>query len=140
MGGGKEIQIVVRRKPRLVIFQRLKPYTTKFPTLGQEYMRKLFKKYVKESKNYTHEEIAKMIGGKVIVLPSGRKVIQCPDGKILPKASAYARYMIKNREAPIKRKKVSKWMKYLADEYTRTIITNYKLLQLRKALLKLKSI
>jgi len=92
MKGGKYIVYVRRRS---------KPYFRRSPTKPPTPPKRMtwitFAKLVKEAKKKSFEEVARLVGGEVVELPTGGKVIKLPSGEMLPKAAAYVRAMMKGK-------------------------------------------
>ena len=91
----KLIQIVVRRKPRLTVYYRRPPSHIVYPSEYLAKSRTTFGELVREAKELTVEEVANIVGGRVY--DKKRKLVEMPDGRILPKVSAYVSYMMRGR-------------------------------------------
>jgi hypothetical protein len=111
------VQIVFRKKPRELIYYRKPPITYVRPTQAQAELRYLFAIAVKESKNYSVEEVAKLVNGEVIER-DGKKFIKMPDGRILMKHMAYVAYKLRGYRSEKKRVyELPEWLKEIAKYY-----------------------
>jgi hypothetical protein len=111
-----EIQLVVRTRPRLLVFARRLPVTAKRPTPAQADVRRRFGEVSRESKMYTVEEVARMVGGEVVEV-GGVKAIKMPDGRVLMKHMAYISYAMRGYRSPHRRVLVPAWLEELARRY-----------------------
>jgi len=74
------------------------PYTATNPTDAQLDVRINFGKLAQEAARMSAEEVARMVGGKVV--GGGKQLIQLPDGRILPKVAAYIEARFSGFESP----------------------------------------
>lgn len=65
------------------------PFTAMNPTAGQLDIRIRFGNTAKEVARMSAEEVASAIGGRVVTTRRGGKLIETPDGLVLPKVAAY---------------------------------------------------
>jgi hypothetical protein len=115
-----EVQIVVRTRPRLLVYVKRAPVTIKRPTPAQADTRRRFGEAIKESKKYTVEEIARMVGGEVVEV-NGVKAIKMPDGRILMKHMAYASHAMRGYRSPWRRIPIPAWLEELSRRYYTSI-------------------
>jgi hypothetical protein len=111
-----EIRLVVRTRPRLLVFARRLPVTAKRPTPAQADVRRRFGEASRESKMYTVEEVARMVGGEVVEV-NGVKAIKMPDGRVLMKHMAYVSYAMRGYRSPQRRVPIPAWLEELARRY-----------------------
>jgi hypothetical protein len=111
-----EVQIVVRTRPRLIVYLRRAPATVKRPTPAQADARRRFGEVIRESKRYTVEEVARIVGGEVVEV-NGVKAIKMPDGRILMKHTAYASHAMRGYRSPQRRIPIPAWLEELSRRY-----------------------
>ncbi|RLE62833.1 MAG: hypothetical protein DRJ47_10095 [Thermoprotei archaeon] len=125
------IQLVLRTRPKLRIFVRKEPVTARRPTAAQAQCRLRFGELSKAARNYSHEEVARMVGGEVVVV-NGKKAIRMPDGRILLKHQAFIKAMMTGWKSPDTRIHLPKWMQELSRVYFRIpgyTIKKYKMVE-----------
>jgi hypothetical protein len=110
------IQLVVRTRPRLLVYARRVPVTIWRPTPAQADVRRRFGEAVRESSRYTVEEVARMVGGEVVEV-NGKKAIRMPDGRVLMKHTAYASYAMRGYRSPHRRIPIPAWLEELSKRY-----------------------
>lgn len=88
-------QLVVRRRPRLVIYWRCMPGSYLYPTEPQIKSRSLFAQAVRLAKQLSVREVAEIVGGEVY--DEERQLVRMPDGRILPKTAALASHVMRGR-------------------------------------------
>lgn len=111
-----DVQVVVRRKPKLTIYVRKVPAGVYRPTRGQADARRRFLEVVKESSLLTIEDVARLVGGRVVEV-NGRKIIEMPDGRHLMKHMAYVKHMLSNYKSPYSRVSIPAWLEELSKKY-----------------------
>jgi hypothetical protein len=111
-----EIQLVVRTRPRLLVYARKVPVTVKRPTPAQAEVRLRFAEVVRESKRYTVEEVARMVGGEAVEV-NGVKAVKMPDGRILMKHMAYVSHVMRGYKSPHARIQIPAWLEELSKRY-----------------------
>jgi hypothetical protein len=114
------MQIVVRTRPRLLVYLRRAPATVKRPTPAQADARRRFREAVEESKKYTVEEVARMVGGEVVEV-DGKKAVKMPDGRVLMKHMAYASHAMRGYRSPHRRVPIPAWLEELSKRYYASI-------------------
>jgi len=107
------VQMVVREKPKTTVYFRSLPTTIESPTPAQSELRLKFAEVVKESKKYTVEEVARLVGGEVIEV-NGKKYIRMPDGRVLMKHMAYVKYVMSGYRSPNSKVRLPKWVEMLS--------------------------
>jgi hypothetical protein len=110
------VQLVVRTRPRLLVYVRRPPPTIWRPTPAQADVRRRFGEVIRESRRYTVEEVARMVGGEVVEV-NGKKAIKMPDGRVLMKHMAYASYAMRGYRSPHRRIPVPAWLEELSKRY-----------------------
>jgi hypothetical protein len=111
-----DIQIVLRQKPREILYVRKPPPTILRPTPAQAEVRLRFAQAIRESKKYTVEEVARLVGGEVVEV-NGKKAIRMPDGRILMKHIAYASHAMRGFRSQYRRVAVPAWLEELSKKY-----------------------
>jgi hypothetical protein len=115
-----ETQIVLRTRPRPLVYVRRTPVTVKRPTPAQADARRRFGEAIRESKRYTVEEVARIVGGEVVEV-NGVKAIKMPDGRILMKHMAYASHAMRGYRSPQRRIPIPAWLEELSRRYYTSI-------------------
>lgn len=112
----RSIQLVLRRKPGIVVYPRSTPVTVKRPTPAQAQCRLRFGELSRAARHYTHEEVARMVGGEVVEV-NGRKAIKMPDGRLLQKHHAFIKAMLAGWRSPDTRVHIPLWLRRLSQVY-----------------------
>lgn len=112
------LQFVYRTKPRELLYFRKAPSTIWLPTLAQAEMRLRFTQAVKESKLYSVEDVARLVGGRVVEV-NGRKAVETPDGRLLLKHMAYVKYRMSGYRSERRRiQTVPAWLKEISLKHS----------------------
>lgn len=113
----EEIQLVMRLRPRPLLYARNKPITTTIPTPAQAECRLRFGEISRMSRHYSAEEVARMVGGEVVEI-NGRKYIRMPDGRILMKHHALIKHMLSGwRSEKTRIPRTPQWLETLSRKY-----------------------
>jgi hypothetical protein len=107
------VQLVYRRGPRELLYFRRAPVTIKRPTPAQAEVRLRFAEAARESKLFTIEEVARLVGGEVVEV-HGRKMIKMPDGRLLMKHMAYVSYAMRGYRSPQRRLPIPAWLEEIS--------------------------
>lgn len=107
-----ELQLVQRLSPRPIIYIRAKPVTCTNPTAAQAEQRLRFAIAAREASKYTVEQVARMVGGRVVEV-NGVKAVQMPDGRILLRQQAYISYMLTGSKSADRKTKLPLWAQRL---------------------------
>jgi len=111
------LQLVLRLRPELTVYARSEPVTVKRPTRAQAQCRLKFGELSKAAKHFTHEEVARMVGGEVVEV-NGKKAIKMPDGRLLMKHQALIKAMLSGWKSPYTQVHIPTWLREASRLYT----------------------
>ena len=103
----KIVQIVHRKKPREIWYIREPALEIWLPKRGQADVRLKLAELSRESKKFTTEEIAELVGGKPHPSKKGYVIV---NGRSLPKSAAYVKYMMRGYVSDKRLVKIPKWL------------------------------
>lgn len=110
-------QLVIRWRPRLTVYVRAEPVTVRRPTPAQADARLRFGELARESKLYSVEEVAEMVGGEVVEV-NGKKAIKLPDGRVLMKHQAFIKARLTGFRSQYTRVfRLPRWLSELSTTY-----------------------
>ena len=112
----EEVQLVLRTRPRVTLYARRTPVTYALPTPAQAEVRYLFAEAASRASELTAEEVARLVGGEVVVV-DGKERIRMPDGRVLLKQMAYVRYALSGYRSGASRVEVPRWLEELSRRY-----------------------
>jgi len=111
-----KLQLVLRWKPKPLVYVRSEPVTVERPTRAQAQCRLKFGELSEASKHYTYEEVAELVGGEVVEI-NGGKAIKLPDGRILMKHHAFIKARLSGWRSPHTRVRIPRWLRELSSRY-----------------------
>jgi len=116
LGRRTRIQLVLRWRPRLVLYVREEPVTVRRPTRAQAHCRLRFGELSRASRHFSAEEVAEMVGGEVVEV-NGVKAVRLPDGRVIQKHQAFIKAMLTGWRSPYTRVTLPKWLRSLSRSF-----------------------
>ena len=115
--GRTRLQLVIRWRPRLVVYTRAEPVTVRRPTPAQAEARLRFAEVARLARILTPEQVADLVGGEVVEV-DGKRWVRLPNGKILPPQNALVWWYMSGWRSPRTRVfELPRWLTEVAKSY-----------------------
>ena len=123
------LQLVLRLRPEPRAYVRAEPVTAARPTRAQAECRLRFGELARAARHFTHEEVARMVGGEVVEV-GGRKAIRLPDGRLLLKHQAFMKATMSGWRSPHARAHLPAWLRQLSRLYVAVPLASLRYIRL----------